>query len=86
MEHAMRGIGFFLAGVAAGWVMRASFGSLRNIAVGAVTASYEAVDKVRRFVAEEREFFEDLMAEGRARFEAGKARKSAPRAVPKAVA
>ena len=89
----MRTIGIFVAGMAAGWVLRSSFGSFRGIAVSTIASSHEIAERMRRFVAEEREFFEDLLAEGKARYQEGRARaeaavssKSGPRSVPKAVA
>ena len=89
----MKSIGIFIAGVAAGWVLRSSFGSFRGIAVSTIASSHEIAERMRRFVAEEREFFEDLLAEGRARYQESRARaaetatvKSGPRSVPKAVA
>ena len=77
----------YLAGVATGWVMRSAFGSLRGLTVSAVAAGMEAVEKTRRFVAVEREFMEDLVAEAKSRYEAERARRERPqRPAPKAVA
>jgi hypothetical protein len=70
----------FFAGVATGWVLRASFDSFRDLTVSAVSSGLGAAERARRFVAMEREFVEDLVAEGRARFEARRAR-TAPVAV-----
>jgi hypothetical protein len=70
----MKTIGVFLVGVAAGWVLRSTFGSLRGMAVNAVAAGHEFADRARRFVAVEREYFEDLWAEGRSRFDDARAR------------
>ena len=60
----------YLAGVATGWAMRSAFGSLRGLTVSAVQAGYEVAERTRRFVAVEKEFVEDLMAEAKARYEA----------------
>lgn len=77
----------YLAGVATGWAMRSAFGSLRGLTVSAVQAGFEMVDRTRRFVAVEREFVEDLVAEARARYEAAKpGKEKAQRPAPKAVA
>ena len=77
----------YLAGVASGWMMRSAFGSLRGLTVSAVSTGMEMADKARRFVAVEKEFMEDLLAEAKARFEADRARRERPvRSAPKAVA
>jgi hypothetical protein len=47
--------------------------SSRALIVGAISAIYSTVDRVKRIAAIEREHLEDLVAEGRARFEARKA-------------
>jgi hypothetical protein len=70
----MKTFAVFMAGVATGWVLRSSFDSFRSLAVKAVATGYDTAERVRRHVAMEREFIEDLVAEGRARFEAGRAR------------
>jgi hypothetical protein len=80
----MKTIGVFLAGVATGWVLRSTFGSFRGLAVSAVAGGHDMAARARRFVAVEREFFEDLMAEGRARFEEGRARVTVVPAAPQA--
>ena len=77
----------YLAGVATGWVMRSAFGSLRGLTVSAVQAGFEAAERTRRFVAVEKEFIEDLVAEARARYEQARAqRERGQRPAPKAVA
>jgi hypothetical protein len=80
----------YLAGVATGWVMRSAFGSLRGLSVSAMQAGYEVAERARRFVAVEKEFVEDLVAEAKARYEAAEnARQRSERAerpAPKAVA
>ncbi len=68
----------FVAGFASGWVVRSTVHSARSLAVEAVAAAYAVSERTRRWAATEREFFEDLVAEGRAKFEAERAR-SAPR-------
>ena len=74
----MEPFGAFIAGFASGWIVRSTVTSARSVAVGAIAAVYAATDRARRWVATEREYFEDLIAEGRAKFEAEQAR-SAPR-------
>ena len=66
----MQTFGTFMAGVVTGWALRASFDSMRGLAVSAIAAGYELSARARRLVAEEREFFEDMVAEARTRFEA----------------
>jgi hypothetical protein len=78
----MNTIGVFLAGVATGWVLRGSFGPLRNVAVDAVAAGHELAARARRFVAVEYEHFQDLWAEGRARFDDAPARAAYDEASP----
>ncbi len=71
----MRDVVVFFAGVATGWVLRSSFDSFRDVTVRGLSAWYEANERVRRFVATEREYFEDIVAEARSRFEATRARR-----------
>ncbi len=66
----MKRVGFFLAGFASGWVVRSTVDSSRGLAVGAISTFYGTVERVKRLVAIEREHLEDLVAEGRARYEA----------------
>jgi len=74
----MRDLGVFVAGVATGWVLRGSFDSFRDVAVRGLSAWYEVNERARRFVATEREYFEDLVAEARSRFEARRVRREHP--------
>ncbi len=84
----MKRVGLFLAGFATGWVVRSTVDSSRGLAVGAIAALYGAADRIKRLVAIEREHLEDLVAEGRAKYQAeltpaakpGGAQVSAPRA------
>jgi hypothetical protein len=77
----MFGMGLFLAGFASGWVVRSAVDSSHDLAVGVVAAAYGAYDRTKRLVAIEREHLEDLVAEGKARYEAKRAR--APRSAVK---
>ena len=73
----------YVAGVATGWVLRSAVGSTRGLVVSAVAVALEARDRTMRILAQEREFLEDLVAEGRARYAAARAQsaQSTPRAV-----
>ena len=70
----MFGLGFFVAGFATGWVARSAVESSHDLAVGAVSIAYGAYDRTKRLVAIEREHLEDILAEGKARYEAKRAR------------
>jgi hypothetical protein len=70
----MTHVAAFLAGFASGFVARGTVDSSRTIMVGAIAAAYGAYDRAKRFVAIEREHLEDLVAEGKAQFEAKRAR------------
>jgi hypothetical protein len=73
----MFGLGMFVAGFASGWVVRSAVDSSHDLAVGLISVAYGAYDRTKRIVAVEREHLEDLVAEGKARYEAKRAR--APR-------
>ncbi|MFO0649017.1 MAG: hypothetical protein U0326_22440 [Polyangiales bacterium] len=70
----METIGALIVGLAAGWAARAGMDSKREVAVRAIAAAYALRDRTRRFVAVERENLDDLMAEGRARYDSARAR------------
>ena len=70
----MFGLGLFVAGFASGWVVRSAVDSSHDVAVGIISAAYGAYDRTKRLVAVEREHLEDLVAEGKARYEARRAR------------
>jgi hypothetical protein len=78
----MFGLGLFMAGFASGWVTRSAVDSSHELAVGIISVAYGAYDRTKRLVAIEREHLEDLVAEGKARYEAKRAR--APRGGAKA--
>jgi hypothetical protein len=59
----------FAAGVVVGWVGRSALGSSREALVRALALSHGARERVKRALAEQREWVEDLVAEGRARYE-----------------
>jgi hypothetical protein len=86
----MKRVGLFLAGFASGWVVRSAVDSSRGLAVASISALYGTVERVRRLVAIEREHLEDLVAEGRAKYDADhnhsaveRARDSAPVDIPR---
>ena len=75
----MKLVGLFMAGFAAGWVVRSAVDSSHDLAVGVIASAYDVVDRAKRLVAVEREHIEDLFAEGKARFEAKRARAAGSR-------
>ena len=66
-----------LVGFVAGWAVRAVFDSARDAIVSITAAAYGAADMARRVAGFEREYFEDLVAEGKARWEATRRRRAA---------
>ncbi len=73
----MKLVGLFVAGFATGWIVRSAVDSSHDLAVGLVATAYGAYDRTKRLIALERENMEDLFAEGKARYEAKRARKNA---------
>jgi hypothetical protein len=67
-------LGILVAGFAGGWVIRSSVDSTRGLAVAGVSAFYGAMERGRRLLAVEREQIEDLVAEGRSRYEIARLR------------
>ncbi len=72
----MRALGIFVAGFAAGWVVRSAVDSSRSLAVSGVSAAFGTVDRLRRVLAIEKEHLEDLVAEGKAKHAATLRRES----------
>lgn len=66
-------------GFLAGWATRAVFDSGREAMVSLAAAAYGAADGARRIAAFEREYFEDMLAEAKDRWEATKRRREAAR-------
>jgi hypothetical protein len=64
----------FVAGFSSGWLARGQVDSSRGAAVSIVATYFKAVERVKRIVAIEREHLEDLVAEGRSKFELDRAR------------
>jgi hypothetical protein len=56
---------------------RSAFDGLRGLAVSGVASAHDLADGLRRVAATEREFFEDLWAEGRAIHDLRKRRRAA---------
>ncbi len=73
----MKTLAIFVVGFASGWGVRAIFGSARGAVVAVTAAGYRAASAARRYAGYEREYFEDLFAEGRARWEAEERRRAA---------
>ena len=67
----------FGAGFVSGWATRSAFDGLRGLAVSGVASAHDLVDGLRRVAATEREFFEDLWAEGRSIHDLRKRRRAA---------
>jgi hypothetical protein len=70
----------FFAGFTTGWAVRATANSSRALVVGLIAQVYGATDRVRTLAAIERETIEDLIAEGKAAFEAERRRSKRPAA------
>lgn len=66
-----------VVGFAAGWATRAVFDSGRQVLVALTAAAYGARETARRVAGFEREYFQDLVAEGKARWEETRRRRAA---------
>lgn len=63
----------FGMGFASGWAARMGVGSsFRESAVDLIAAGYRGAERVRVRIETEREFLQDLLAEGRAQYETGR--------------
>jgi hypothetical protein len=65
----LRTIGAFASGVVVGWVARGVLGSEREVLVRSIVLAQTINDRVRRLAAEQVEWWQDLMAEARARID-----------------
>jgi hypothetical protein len=76
----------FGAGFVTGWTARSVFGSTREVMVRALAFAIGARHRVRRAAAEQVEWWEDVLAEGQARYAAvvRSARPSSPEKAPPA--
>lgn len=79
----------FVAGVATGWALRSVMGSSREAIVRVVVVAHRGRDRVKRVVAENAEWLDDLLAEGRARYDAARVEaplddEAPPRVAPEA--
>jgi hypothetical protein len=61
----------FAAGVVTGWTARSVFGSTRELAVRGLTVAIAMRERVRRAAAEQVEWWEDTVAEAKARYSNG---------------
>ena len=77
----MKSVATYILGFASGWAMRAVFDSWRDAMVTAAAAAHATMDRARRYAGFEREYMEDLVAEGRAKWEAERKRRGARPAV-----
>lgn len=78
----MRVVMAYAAGVVTGWLARSAFGSVREVAVGALATGIDLNERVSRLIATEREFIEDLVAEAKATVESYRPRvRGSPRVV-----
>jgi hypothetical protein len=62
-------VGAFAAGVAVGWAGRSVAGSTREALVRIIVAGHKLRADIHRALGERAEWIEDLMAEGRLRYE-----------------
>lgn len=62
-------LGAFAAGVAVGWAGRSVAGSTREALVRVIVTGHKLRSDLRRALGERAEWIEDLMAEGRLRYE-----------------
>lgn len=62
----------FLSGVVTGWLLRSVMGSSREAVVRVVVGAHRGHDKMKRSIAHNAEWLDDLIAEGRARYHAAR--------------
>ncbi len=67
---ALKTVGAFASGFAAGWIARSLVGSTREAAIGALVIVDRLRHEATRLVAEQVERIQDFFAEGRAYYEA----------------
>jgi hypothetical protein len=84
---ALKTVGVFASGFAAGWIARSVVGSTREAAISALVIVDGLRHEVTRVVAEQVERIQDFFAEGRAHYEAQRTHSpvddaSPPRVVP----
>jgi hypothetical protein len=65
----LRTVGAFASGVVVGWVARGVLGSERELLLRTVMLAHQINDRVRRLAAEQVEWWQDLVAEARARLD-----------------
>jgi hypothetical protein len=64
-------VGAFATGLTAGWIGRSLARSTRGLVVGLVAVSLRARDSMTRMFGHTAEWVEDVVAEGKARYESG---------------
>jgi hypothetical protein len=67
---ALKEYGVFTAGMVTGWMARSVFGGTRELVVQAIVLGHDVRDRAKQAVTERYESAEDMIAEGRARYEA----------------
>jgi hypothetical protein len=67
---ALENLGSFAAGVAVGWAGRSLSGSTREALIRAIVSAHKLRADLRRALGERAEWIEDLIAEGRMRYDA----------------
>jgi hypothetical protein len=72
----MKTLASFVVGFVAGWGVRAVVDSSRDLIVSVTAAAHGAAETARRYAVIEREHLEDLVAEGKAQWEAQRRRRA----------
>jgi hypothetical protein len=62
----------FLSGVVTGWLLRSIMGSSREAAVRVVVGAHRGRERMKRSIAQNAEWLDDLIAEGRERYHAAR--------------
>lgn len=73
----MKVVASCLVGFAVGWGARAVLDSGRDAIVSLTAMAYGVAEAARRHAGFEKEYFQDMLAEGKARWEAGRRRRAA---------
>jgi hypothetical protein len=68
------GAGALTMGFAAGWFVRSFASTTRGAVVGTIAVAHRAHHDLSRIIGQTREWVEDVVAEGKARYEMGRAR------------
>lgn len=73
----MKVVASCVVGFAIGWGARAVLDSGRDAIVSLTAMAYGLAETARRHAGFEKEYFQDMLAEGKARWEAGRRRRAA---------